>query len=226
MAKVKIAVVESPNPIDLFDERSESEGLVSACKLIGHQSISFFAKSRREFREICLYLASADTKHASKYPSAALFLHLSCHGNKGGISFGSSKLLTWKALVQDVKPILNNPYYQGNFALSISSCGSGEHDMDEHILNKIEEDDSIKIPQYIFSIPGCSVNWDDALIAWVLFYHKLSSIQLSDKIRIQAALKEIYKGTGLRFSYHRWDDQDKGYKTFTPKQLADKRPHR
>jgi hypothetical protein len=197
MAKIKIAVVESPNPIDLFDGRSESEGLVSACKLIGHQSISFFAKSRREFKEICQYLASADTKHASRNPSAPLFLHLSCHGNNEGIAFGSSDL-TWKALVQEVEPILNNSYYKGNFALSISSCGSGEHDIDEHILNRIEEDDSIKIPQYIFSIPGCSVNWDDALIGWVLFYHKLSSIKLVDKTNIQKALN-----TDFRAGYNR-----------------------
>jgi len=146
MAKIKIAVVESANPIDLFDGRSESEGLVSACKLIGHQCISFFAKSRREFKEICQYLASADSQHAAKNPSVPLFLHLSCHGNDEGIAFGSSDL-TWKKLVQDVEPILNNSYYKGNFALSISSCGSGEHDIDEHILNRIENDDSIKIPQ-------------------------------------------------------------------------------
>jgi len=217
MAKIKIVVVESPNPIDLFDGRSESEGLVAACKLIGHQSLSFSAKSRREFKEICQYLASADTNHASSSPSASLFLHLSCHGNIKGISFGSDDL-TWKALVNDIEPILNNSYYKGNFALSISSCGSGEHDIDEHILNKIEKDDSKKIPQYIFSIAGCRVNWDDALVGWILFYHKLSSIKLEDKSNVQVALKEIYKGTGLRFSYHRWDDKNNKYRTFTLKE--------
>lgn len=216
MSVIKIAVVESPNPIDLFDGRTESEGLVSACKLIGHQSISFFAKSRHEFKEICQYLASADTKHASKHPSAPLFLHLSCHGSDDGISIGSDDL-TWKSLVQDIEPILNNSYYKGNFALTISSCGSGEHDIDKHILNKIEEHDSLKIPQYIFSIPGYTVNWDDALVGWVLFYHKLSDTKLGDKSKVQNALKEIYKGTGLRFSYHRWDEENNGYKTYTPK---------
>ncbi|MBF0529559.1 MAG: hypothetical protein HQK55_09865 [Deltaproteobacteria bacterium] len=215
MAKIKLVVIESPNPIDLFDGRSESEGLVSACKLIGHQGISFFAKSREEFKEICQYISSANTKHASRNPSAPLFLHLSCHGNKTGISFGSTDL-TWKDLVHDVEPILNNSYYEGNFAISISSCGSGEHDIDEHILDRIEIDDSIKIPQYIFSIPGRSVNWDDALVGWILFYHKLSNIKLGDKTNVQAALKEICKVTRLHFSYHRYDEKDKDYKTFTP----------
>jgi len=216
MAKIKIVVVESPNPIDLLEGRSESDGLVSACKLIGHQSISFFAKSRREFKEICLYLASADTEHASKHPSAPLFLHLSCHGNCEGIAFGSN-VLDWKALVQDLEPILDNPLYEGNFALAISSCGSGEHDLYEHFLSRIEDDVEAKIPQYIFSIPGDSVYWGEALVGWVLFYHKLSSINLGDKSKVQDALKEIYYGTKLKFSYHRWDKKTKKYKTFTPK---------
>lgn len=216
MARIKIAVIESPNPIDLFDGRSESDSLVPACKLIGHQSISFLAKSRREFKEICQYLASADTTHASKYPSAPLFLHLSCHGNNKGIAFGSSDV-SWKSLVQDIEPILSNPLYKGNFALAISSCGSGEHDLHEHFLDRIEEDDGAKMPQYIFSIPGDSVNWDDALVGWILFYHKLSSVSLGDRGKVQKALKDIYFGTKLKFSYHRWDENVSKYKTFTPK---------
>lgn len=216
MAKLKIAVIESPNPMDLFDGRSESDSLVPACKLIGHQSISFLAKSREEFAEVCKYIASADTAHASKYPSAPLFLHLSCHGNGEGVAFGESDV-SWELLVQDIEPILSNPLYEGNFAIAISSCGSGGHDLHKHFIEKIEEGDIKKIPQYIFSIPGDNVYWDDALVGWILFYHKLSKVNLSLRAKVQDALVEIYCGTGLKFSYHRWDEGAGKYKTFTPK---------
>lgn len=216
MATIKIAVVESPNPIDLFEGRTESEGLVASCKLIGHQSVSFFAKSSREFKEICLYLSSADTDQASKNPSAPLFLHLSCHGNENGIAFGSNHM-NWKELVQAIHPILNNPFYNGNFALVVSACGSGDHDLHRHITNAHKDNDSLRVPQYIFSIPGCSVCWDDALVGWILFYHKVSRIKLDNRGKVQSTLKKIYKGTELRFSYHRWDHDENKYKIFTPK---------
>ena len=72
------------------------------------------------------------------------------------------------------------------------------------------------MPQYIFSIPGDSAHWDDALVGWILFYHKLSSVKIDDKKQVQKALKEIYLGTKLKFSYHRWDGKENKYKTFAP----------
>jgi hypothetical protein len=216
MSKLRIAVVESPNVVDLFDGRGESEALVSACKLIGHQAVLFFAKSQREFREICKYLGAADTRHAARDQLAPLFLHISCHGNDDGVAFGSDSL-KWDALVRDLEPVLSNSLYRGNFALSLSSCGSGGHNLDEHLTERLEKKPLPRMPQYIFSIGRADVAWADALLGWSLLYHKLSSVRLADSKSVRSALKDVLRGTGLSFSYHRWDDDSSSYCTYTPK---------
>lgn len=87
MPKIRIVIIESPNSIDLFDGRSEAKALKATCNLMGHQAISFFAKSKADFKSIINYLASSDSSHAERYPSLPLFLHISSHGNSGCVSF-------------------------------------------------------------------------------------------------------------------------------------------
>ena len=216
MGTLRIAVVESPNVIDTFDGRTESEALASACKLIGHQAVLFSAKSQREFRDICNYLGAADTAHAARYQSAPLFLHISCHGNDEGLAFGAD-FVAWDQMVRDLEPVLANSLYRGNFALSLSSCGSGSHNLDEHLSVRSDKNSSMRMPQYIFSIGTAEVVWADALLGWALLYHKLSSARLDDRTCIQSALKAVLRGTGLSFSYHRWNDASDSYRTYVPK---------
>lgn len=217
MSKLRIAVVESPNVVDLFDVRGESEALVSACKLIGHQAFLLFAKSKREFCEICKYLGAADTRHAERYQSAPLFLHISCHGNDDGVAFGSD-FVKWDALVRGLEPVLSNSLYRGNFALSLSSCGSGYHNLDEHLSERLAKKPLPRMPQYIFSIERTDVEWADALLGWSLLYHKLSSIvRLDDSKSVRSALKDVLRGTGLTFSYLRWDNDSSSYRMYTPR---------
>lgn len=212
MAKLRVAVIESPNAVDLFDGRSESEALVSSCKLIGHQALLTFVRSRREFQEVCRYLGAADSRHASRNSGGPLFLHLSCHGNDDGIEFGSD-FLSWADLVRDLEPVLSNDLYRGSFALSLSSCGSGSHSVDEHLLRRLASGSSLRMPQYIFSIQKDEVAWADALLGWVLLYHKLSELDLDKPSTVREALRDVLIGTGLCFFYHRWDEEHKEYRT-------------
>lgn len=213
MAKLRVAVLESPNAVDLFDERSEGEALVASCKLIGHQASLFMVKSRREFKEICRYLGAADVRHASRNAAGPLVLHISSHGNDAGIAFGPD-FVEWADLVKDVEPILANADYRGSFALSLSSCGSGSHDLDDHLKKAAELRNDIRLPSYIFSIRTETVNWDDALLGWLLLYHKLSGISINERNDVQYALRDVLRGTGLKFFYHRWDEQRGHYRTY------------
>lgn len=212
MANLRVAVLESPNAVDLFDQRSEGEALVASCKLIGHQASLFLVKSHREFKEICRYLGAADGRHASRNAGGPLVLHISSHGNNDGIAFGPD-FVGWADLVKDVEPILANADYRGSFALSLSSCGSGSHDLDEHLTNAAEQRSSLRLPYYIFSIRTETVNWDDALLGWLLLYHKLSAISIDARGEVQDALRDVRRGTGLKYFYHRWDENERRYRT-------------
>lgn len=216
MTVSKIAVIESPNPIDAFAGRSEAESLVPACKLIGHAAISFLVKSEREFNEVFNYLSSASSSHDEPNSSGVLFVHISCHGNSNGIAAGRDSI-PWERLVELIQPVFLNKKYNGKVAIVLSSCGSGENDLHEYITSIKTNKISSKIPNYIFSIPGETVNWDDALVGWILFYHKISCIDIEKKSEVQSVLKSIFSGVGQKFSYHRWDDEKNTYLTYTPK---------
>jgi len=210
MPKIRIVIIESPNPIDLFERRSEAKALAASCNLMGHQAISFLAKSRGNFKSVINYLASSDSSHAERYPSLPLFLHISSHGNAGCVAFGSD-VVDWEDLVKDLVPVLKNPDYDGKFALSISACGSGENSISTHTEKVLKRSPKIKMPSYIFSILGEAVAWDDALIGWSLLYHKISQVGIKDRDLIIDALEKIYKCTSVEFAYRRWSEDKEKY---------------
>jgi len=105
MSAIRIAIIESPSPIDLFDRRSEAKALEANCNLIGHQAISFFGKSHLNFQSVVKYLASSDSIHVSQGPSLPLFLHISSHGNSECVAFGGD-VVNWDELARDLTPLL------------------------------------------------------------------------------------------------------------------------
>ncbi len=216
MQKIRIAIIESPNPIDLFDKRSEAKALEASCNLMGHQAISFFVKSRIEFQSIVKYLASSNSNHADRDPSLPLFLHISSHGNSGCVAFGSD-VIEWEDLVEDLIPFLRNSKYDGKFALSISACGSGDNSISTHAKKAFSNFSNAKMPSYIFSILGETVAWDDALIGWTLLYHKISQVGIQKHQNIIDAINKIQACTNVEFSYRRWDDKNKKYFRWPPK---------
>lgn len=219
MSRLRIAVIESPNPIDLFERRSEAQALTESCRLMGHQAMSFFVRSRREFKETIGYIGSADADHAERQPALPLILHISAHGNSGCLGIGKDDI-SWEDLVNDIAPLIDNPDYNGKLVLSLSSCDSGSNTISE-FLNQ-EYTVGSRRPEYIFSIMGETVNWDDALIAWNLLYLKLSRIGLKSFSDIKSAIDEVYSGTGTLFSYSRWSDEEGKYRKYSGKKHLSK----
>ena len=187
MPRLRVAIVECPNPIDLFEDRSEASALAASCRLMGHQATSFFVRSRREFCETVKYIASSDSRHAERFESLPLFLHISSHGNSGCVAIGQDAI-SWDELVDDISPLIENPDYKGMLALSLSSCDSGSNTLSKAIAKVHGADHANKLPTYIFSIVGETVPWDDALIAWNLLYLKLSRVGIRDRDKVMQAL--------------------------------------
>ena len=216
MPKIRIAIIESPNPIDLFDGRSEAKALEATCNLMGHQAISFFAKSKADFKSIINYLSSSDSSHAERHPSLPLFLHISSHGNSGCVAFGND-VVEWDELIEYLLPLLRNSSYEGKLALSISACGSGDNSLSIHAKHAFGRSAKVKMPSYIFSILGDTVHWDDALIGWSLLYHKISQIGIKNRNGIIDALQKIQACTNVKFSYRRWCEVKNKFLSGPPK---------
>lgn len=209
MPRLRLAIVESPNPIDIFEDRSEAHALAASCRLMGHQATAFFVRSRREFSETICYLASANSVHAERYENLPLILHISSHGNSGCVAVGQDSI-SWDELVEDITPLIENPDYKGKLVLSLSSCDSGSNKLSAHI-SQAHRADGRTLPAYIFSIISKTVQWDDALIAWNLLYLKLSRVNLRNSIDVRQALKEVLAGTSVEFSYSRWSEEKEKY---------------
>lgn len=212
---MRIAIIESPNPIDLFSGVNEAHALEATCKLIGHQTASFSARSHAELQTIFKYLSSADSAHAGRSQKSPLFIHISSHGNDEGLAIGAD-FIEWDQLSLDLLPILRNEDYLGRTVLCLSACGSGEQKI-HHVLKKEFNEQWGKIPLYIVSIREKTVLWDDALVAWTLFYHKASKIKLNDHRSLVKIFNEIQKCVQIQFSYHRYNESQNRFVFFPPR---------
>lgn len=210
--RMRIAIIESPNPIDVFESRTEAKALEATCKLLGHKPASFFPRSRSELRTVCKFLASADSAHTSRRDNAPLFIHISCHGNDGGLGFGAD-FIRWDELAEDLMPIFKNEDYRGQTVLCLSACGSGEHEVHVTLKEKLE-DNLARPPAYIVSIRGETVQWDDALVAWTLFYHKMAKVDFSDFNAVKAIFDDIYDCIQVQFSYHRYHEATRRFRVY------------
>jgi len=214
MGKLRIALIESSNPMDAFVGRSESSSLAVSAKLIGHEALSFEVHSRSDFQKVCEYLATADGDQCNDEPDAPMVIHISAHGNSQGIAFGPG-IVKWKELAADLLPIFQNRHYRGKAIISLSSCSSGDQIIHTE-LRKLLKDEPERSPLYIFSVPGKTIAWNDALVGWTVLYHKLASINFEKKPVLIQVAKEIHALLGVSFWYTRYDVKKKEYVRYNP----------
>jgi hypothetical protein len=208
VGKFRIAIIESPNPIDAFVGRTEATSLCATSKLLEHEALSFTVHSRQDFRNVCAYLASADSQHC-QYDAKPLVVHISAHGDADGVAFGSDNI-SWKHLADELIPIFKNDFYDGRILISLSACASGDQKIHRTLREKLKKTN--KWPQYIFSILGEIVNWDDALIAWTVLYHKLSDEGALKKSNVKDIFTSIESCLNVRFQYCRYDEKLRRFK--------------
>ncbi|WP_186165618.1 hypothetical protein [Burkholderia gladioli] len=209
--RIRVAIIESPDPIDAFEGRTEAQALEATCKLLGHKPLSFFARSRSELQTVCNFLASADSTHASKNDNAPLFIHISCHGNNEGLGFGHDTV-SWSELAEDLIPIFKNKAYRGQTVLCLSACDSDAHQVHTHLREKLPKKGA-RPPAYIISTRQETAYWDDLLVAWTLFYHKIGKLDLSDFGELIDVFDSINECVQVQFLYRRWNDETQSYKS-------------
>ncbi len=140
----RLVILESPDPMDLLQGRSESQTLAAACELIGYEAVSFNTRSAREFAETCLYLSTITRDHdAGGSSGVPLFVHVSCHGNNKGLAFGKD-VQKWSALVDSIEPLCDMKQFAAGFVLSISACGAGQQKITKGLSQSFKQKAGIK----------------------------------------------------------------------------------
>lgn len=211
---LRIFVLESPDPIDALQERSEGAALTTIAKLIGHEALSFFVRSKREMKETCGYVCSLDTDHdARDEPDRTLCLHISAHGNKGEIGLGADDV-SWDDLAVILKPFMTERMrHRGRRVVVLSACDAEHQQLSKAIETMVKSGECEAPPAYLFCASG-RVPWHSAAVGWTLFYHLLPDIDLDDRREVQDVLNRI-KGVGVsHFYYFRWDSNKRKYRRY------------
>lgn len=210
---MRVFIIESASPLDLLNGTSESAALENICKMMGHKVVSFFAKSEREFGEICNYISSIDSVERVKRDEP-ICIHLSSHGDKNGILFGRDDL-SWDKITQYLKPIFKMDYKE-DFFLIISACGTDNHKL-HHSMRKSIIESKITPPRYIFSINEDEVEWRDSALIWTILYHQIENLNSDKRSDFQGLLRRIQAADLGYLKYHRWDNKQKKYLPFSKK---------
>lgn len=217
--RLRIFIVESPNPLDMLVSRSERGTLEQVCRLIGHDVATFQVFSKGEFRTICSYISSIESSDNSRNRcDKTLAIHISAHGNEDGIAMGAD-FLEWDQVARYVFRICDKKGdFKGAKVFVISACGATHHKIAK-ILDELNTKKELRVmPQYIFTVADEEVFWPDAVVAWTIFYKEIAEIKLDNKTQVQRLLKRMKSGRFGNLEYHRWDNVKRRFLHHKPKE--------
>ena len=106
--------------------------------------------------------------------------------------------------------------YYGPVIFIISACGAGEQKLTSELIKVEKSDGLLDIPAYLFVTADKVVAWQDAAVAWTVFYHQLSEVDLEDKAAMQNAISKVLIACGVRLRYYRWDSEYEIYRKYEP----------
>ena len=211
----RVFILESPNPLDLLENRGERASLEQVCKLLGHSVSAFLLRDAHELRQTFKYISSIQGKEKDKTP---LFIHLSAHGDENGVAIGRDEV-SWIDLASNVQEMYSELcYYHGPVILILSSCGANKQKLTSKLAEGLKKTKEAFIPpEYVFVFNQDTVSWSDAIVSWTIFYNQVKRIDFDEKLNIQSLLKNLYKSGYGNLKYFRWDSASSKYKRFKPK---------
>jgi hypothetical protein len=212
---IRLFIIEAQSPMDLLQNRGEAPALEKACTLIGHEVASLSAKSKAELKHFCQYIADIDSDQDRRNREGVpLCVHIAAHGNKNGLCIGKD-LVEWDDLFEILKPLCAMKDYDGDFILVLSACEASEQQLTTHFRKKAT-DAAMRPPVYLFTTADAAPTFPDALVSWVVFYHQLPRVSLTDKKAVKEVLTRVKAAGATTLKYSRWDLVKHRYLHYTP----------
>ncbi|MFH0895394.1 MAG: hypothetical protein V2A54_13240 [Bacteroidota bacterium] len=209
---MKIFIIESPNPNDLFEGRNEKSSLEHICRMYGHKTSSLTTYSKADLEKIVNYLSIIKLEE-----NEHLCIHFSSHGNNSGIQIGGD-FINWKEFTKILIPILTELSVGNQTIISISACHAKEQLITTIINEAVRKyGSSIAPPIYFFVFNESRIKWNDALLCWSILYHQLGKLSKFSKENIQSIVKRISNADFGEILYFRWDSSKLKYLKFRPK---------
>jgi hypothetical protein len=217
---IRLIIIESVNPMDLLQRRTESQALEEICKIIGHEVAILRAFSKSDFIKFCEYISSISSGHDKRErKEVPLCIHIATHGNSSGLQFGKD-IVEWKDISHAMRPIYENMNdYDGEVILVISACGAGSQTLTIEFIAELKRNRNFLPPKYVFVTKDEYVSWSDAVVSWSMFYHQLARADLNQRESIQNILKKIQMSDTGNLNYFRWDDNTRQYLKYPSKRI-------
>lgn len=212
---LRLFIIEAPSAMDLLQQRGEAPALERACALIGHEVASLIATSKVEFRRLCQFISDIDLgQDQQARKNVPLCVHIAAHGNADGLGFGKD-LVEWDELFDVLTPLSEMADYDGDIILVISACHAAKQQLTSRFQKKARNA-KVRPPVYVFTTAEEEPTFPDALVSWILFYHQLPNVSLTDKKAIKKVLKRVEAAGGTALKYSRWDNKKGKYLYYTP----------
>lgn len=218
----RVFILESPNPIDLLENRGERSSLESVCNLFGYDTASFLLTGRSDLEKALMYIREVgECSSLASDDKSPLFIHISAHGNNEGISIGSD-FVKWSGLAALVVKMYSKlRQYTGPVILILSSCGSKGQILTQlwpKFSKRFQEEKGKDFfpPEYVFVFSDDEIDWRDSLVTWTIFYRKASDLDFQHRSEVQSLLKLVAKLKFGNLIYYRLDCKKKIYKRFSP----------
>jgi len=203
---MNIYIIEASNPIDKTHDTTEIKGLKSLGSMFMHYVTSFDVYSKSDFQKIIEYISSIDADEKTGKIEENIVVHISCHGNTEGLAIGKD-FISWDYLASILVDLAECKFSE-KVLLAISSCGTSEQQFTaafNGLDRKIRK--SISPPSFVVFFEQETVDWDDALISWGLFYHQLGKPDYTDltKKKLIATIDLVRRTEISKLAYRRWD---------------------
>ena len=213
---MRIFIIECPNPIDLLQGRNEGKSLEQICKIVGHEVSNFHPKSKEDLETVCNYISSIDSEHDGfDSPDLPLCIHISCHGEKGGLWFGKD-LISWNELLESLEPLYSKKsIYKGDKILTISACDAKSQKLTKKLQKKWSTSKKFKPPKHLFVTAADDVYWNDAVVAWALFYNKIPKTKLAKTKKVVKILSHIQNAELGCLHYYKWSKKNGIYQAYS-----------
>ncbi|QKQ75590.1 hypothetical protein [Nostoc sp. TCL240-02] len=202
--KAFVHIIESPSDEDMLDGRTEGKSLASLLTLAGIPHCYNLVATEKTLR-IALYksLPHEIEKTGGKFP----ILHFSMHGNPGGIGLTDNRVITWDELCHLIMPVQQ---LLQEASLDLLICMSSCHGS---FGSQMAQTKQGYIPFKFLIGNRDSVPWDDAAVAYKVFYHLLfKGLDLNHCYEVMQLAShnnkfEVYNGQEVHLNWINYNQQ-------------------
>ena len=206
---MNVFIVESPKFDEVISNVNESASIKNLCEQFGHRAISVTEFSTNGLE----YLSSSISNSWLDSANEMLCIHVSCHGNNDGVSFGDD-FMTWGDFLLCFKDVLTHDN-SAKLIFCISACGTKSQQFTGY-CKRLHDELGLQPPKYWVLFDQEKISWRRSLVCWSNVYYALSNNDKYQALRMQRAVKasKCITNGNAALMYYLWDVDKSKYEPF------------